>query len=115
MSKYVFSYRNPKGLDAMARPEDLAAWSTFLNDVIAPNVVDPGWPVCEPATVLGEAGSRTRLGGYSIVDSDDLETAVSMARQCPTLAVGGGVEVGVLADLPPEHPAEQMRSRMSKA
>jgi hypothetical protein len=115
MPQYVFSYRNPEGYDALARPEDLAAWGSFLNDVIAPNVVDPGWPVFEPATVLGEAGSSTQLGGYSIVTADDVDTAVAMAKQCPTLSFGGGVEVGVLATLPPEHPAEQIRSRLSKA
>ncbi len=113
MPNYVFSYRNSKGYDALARPEDLAAWGAFLNNVIAPNVVDPGFPVFEPSTVLGEAGESTQLGGYSIITADDLETAVSMARQCPTLSVGGGVEVGLLAALPPEHPAEQIRAQMS--
>jgi hypothetical protein len=38
---------------------------------------------------------------------------MSMAKHCPTLSRGGGVEVGVLADLPPEHAAEQIRSRLS--
>ena len=114
MPTYVFSYRNSKGHDAMARPEDLAAWGTFLNNVIAPSVVDPGFPVFEPATVLGTAGEATQLGGYSIVTADDLETAVCMAKHCPTLSSGGGVEVGLLATLPPEHPAEQIRARLSR-
>jgi len=87
----------------------------FINEVIAPSVVDPGWPVFEPATALGEAGQSTQLGGYAIVTADDLQAAVSMAEHCPTITRGGGVEVGVLAALPPEHPAEQIRSRLSKA
>jgi hypothetical protein len=115
MPNYVFSYRNTKGYDALANPADVAKWGTFLQDVIAPNVVDPGFPVFEPSTVLGEAGESTQLGGYSIVTAYDLETAVSMAKQCPTLSVGGGVEVGELAALPAEHPAEQIRAALYNA
>jgi YCII-related domain len=115
MSQFIFSYRSAKSHDAVAGPDGLAAWVAFLNDVIAPNVVDPGWPVFEPAAVLGEAGESTQLGGYSIVTADDLETALSMAEHCPAIKRGGGVEVGVLAALPPEHPAEQIRSSLSRA
>ncbi|MFY9928376.1 MAG: YciI family protein [Streptosporangiaceae bacterium] len=115
MPQFIFSYRSAKSYDALADPDGVAAWGAFLNDVIAPSVVDPGWPVFEPATVLGEAGQSTQLGGYSIVTADDLDTALSMARHCPTVERGGGVEVAILAVLPPEHPAEQIRSRLSKA
>jgi hypothetical protein len=38
-----------------------------------------------------------------------------MAEHCPHIKRGGGVEVALLAPLPPEHPAEQIRSRLSKA
>jgi hypothetical protein len=38
-----------------------------------------------------------------------------MAEHCPTITRGGGVEVALLAALPPEHPAEQIRSRLAKA
>ena len=115
MAQFIFSYRSAKDYGAVADPDGIAAWSTFLNDVIAPNVVDPGWPVFEPTAVLGEAGPSTQLGGYSVVTADDLATALSMAEHCPTIERGGGVEVAVLAALPSEHPAEQMRSRLSKA
>jgi hypothetical protein len=111
MPQFIFSYRSAKG--AAADPDGLKAWSAFINDVIAPSVTDPGWPVFEPAVVLGEAGPSTQLGGYAIVTADDLQTAVSMAEHCPTITRGGGVEVAVLAPLPPEHPAEQIRSRLS--
>jgi hypothetical protein len=115
MPQFIFSYRSAKDYDAIADPDGLAAWGAFINDVIAPSVVDPGWPVFEPARVLGEAGQSTQHGGYAIVTADDLRAAVSMAEHCPTITRGGGVEVGVLAALPPEHPAEQIRSRLSKA
>ena len=115
MPQFIFSYRSAKDYDALADADGVAAWGAFLNDVIAPSVVDPGWPVFEPTAVLGEAGQSTQLGGYSIVTADDLETALSMARHSPTMTRGGGVEVAALAALPAEHPAEQIRARLSKA
>jgi hypothetical protein len=113
MPKFIFSYRSAKSNGAAADAQVLAAWQAFLNEVIKPNVVDPGWPVFEPPLILGETGTSTQLGGYSIVTADDIDAALSMAKRCPTLERHGGVEVGVLAELPIEHPAEQMRSRMS--
>ena len=113
MPEFIFTYRSAKGRDAT--PEELAAWGSFLKDVIAPQVVDPGRPVLEPSAVLGEAGPSTQLGGYSIVTADDLGTAVSMAKSCPAIERGGGVEVGALTALPEEHPAEQIRRRLAGA
>lgn len=115
MPRYILSYRSAKDFDTLADPSALPAWGTFLNEVITPHVVDPGWPVFEPSAVIGEAGPSTALGGYSIVSADDLEAAVSMAKSCPTIERGGGVEVGLLAELPKEHPAEQMRSQLAGA
>ena len=113
MPQFIFSYRSAKSLDAAADPEGLAAWQAFLNEVIKPSVVDPGWPVFEPSVLLGEVGASTQLGGYSIVTAGDIDAALSMAKRCPTLERHGGVEVAVLAELPIEHPAEQMRSSRS--
>jgi hypothetical protein len=112
MPKFILSYRTAKSFDAAADPAGLAAWQAFLTDVIKPNVVDPGWPVFEPSVLLGETGAATQLGGYSIVTASDVDAVVSMAKRCPTLERHGGVEVAVLAELPGDHPAEQMRSSM---
>jgi hypothetical protein len=115
MPQFIFSYRSAKAYDAAADPDVLADWSEFINEVIAPSIADPGWPVFEPATVLGEAGESTQLGGYAVVTADDLQTAVAMAQHCPTVTRGGGVEVALLAPLPPEHPAEQIRARLARS
>jgi hypothetical protein len=114
MPQFIFSYRSAKDYNAAADSAGHAAWDAFITDVIAPRVVDPGWPVFEPTALLGETGPSTQLGGYAIVTADDLATALSMAEHSPTMTRGGGVEVAVLAALPPEHPAEQIRSRSAK-
>jgi YCII-related domain len=113
MPKFILSYRSAKTHDWFADPEGLAAWGAFLDHVVGPKVVDVGWPSFDATALVGETGDTTLLGGYSIVEADDFETAVSMAQHCPTVERGGGVEVAALADLPPEHPAEQIRLRLA--
>lgn len=115
MPQFIFTYRSAKDYDAATDPDGLAAWTAFINKFIGPSVADPGWPVFEPAAVLGEAGPSTQHGGYAIITADNLQTAVSLAGHCPTITRGGGVEVALLAELPPEHPAEQIRSRLAKS
>ena len=44
-------------------------------------------------------GDRTKPGGYSMITADDLEAALTLAKGCPALREGGGVEVRWLADL----------------
>jgi hypothetical protein len=115
MPKYLLSYRSAKNYDALADSAGTAAWEDFLNEYIAPSVVEPGWPVFEPATLVGETGPSTQHGGYSVVTAVDVDDAVEIAKRCPYVVRGGGVEIGLLADLSADHPAEQMRSRLSKA
>jgi hypothetical protein len=115
MPNFILSYRPAKDFEALADPGTLPAWGSFISETLAGHVVDPGFPVFEPAAVIGETGESTRLGGYSIVTADDLAAAVTMAKSCPTVTRGGGVEVGLLAELPQEHPAEQMRSDLAGA
>jgi hypothetical protein len=115
MPKYLLSYRSARDYDALADSALNSDWDSFLTVHVAPSVVEPGWPVFEPATLVGETGPSTQHGGYSVVTADDVDAAVDIARRCPYVARGGGVEVGLLGDLPAEHPAEQMRSRLAKA
>jgi hypothetical protein len=96
MPKYLFAYRAP--LDYVpGQPEAIAAWTDF-HAALGDNVVDFGNPVFEASTV-GNCDGRTRLGGYSFVTADDLESAVSLAKGSPTLHAGGGVEVGEITEL----------------
>jgi len=61
------------------------------------NLVDRGNPVFERRT-LGNRGTDTVLGGYTLVTADNLvlEAVVALVEGCPILESGGGVEVGEL-------------------
>lgn len=114
MTQYLFTYRSVPGYDWFGDPSGLPDWQTFL-EALEPNMVDPGWPAFEPTKLVGQTGESTQVGGYSVVTADSLDAATDLAKGCPTMTRGGGVEVAVLADLPAEHPAERIRSARNKA
>jgi len=98
MSTFVFSYRAPGGYTP-GSADARAAWTAWLESMSA-NLKDLGNPVFERST-LGNCGTGTALAGYSLVTADDLEAAVALAKGCPFLQQGGGIEVGVIAELNP--------------
>ena len=111
MPKFIFSYQQPAGYMVRTDEETTAKWVTFF-ETIGDTIVDPGQPVFE-RTALGETGTGTQLGGYSLIEAASLADAVALAEQCPTLTYGGGVQVGQLAELPPEHPASQLKAQLA--
>jgi hypothetical protein len=56
--------------------------------------VDIGKAVTEYASLGEVGGSGSRFVAYSVVDAEDLDSALALAKDCPVLRVGGGVEVG---------------------
>ena len=97
MATFVFTYRAP--LDyTLGTPDGIAAWTSWFEGMGA-HLADPGKPVAGSATV-GDCGDIRPLGGYSVITADDLDEAVALAKGCPFVGQGGGVEVGMLADPP---------------
>lgn len=101
MPKFLLSYRVPR--DYRPSPQTGTAWTAWF-DSPGGTRVDPGHGVIETGGV-GELGPGTRIGGYSVVVADDLEAALAVAKSCPAPALGGGVEVGVIAERPSTTPA----------
>ena len=96
MATFLFSYRMSKDY-VPGRPDAVAAWTAWFKELGA-SLADPGNPVFERAT-LGYCGEDTVLGGYSLVTADDLDAALALAKGCPALQRGAGLEVGVITDL----------------
>lgn len=113
MPKYVFTYHQPRGYTLGNNPELMAAWQTFFEG-IAQNVIDSGQPVSDRRSI-GEVGEATQLGGYTVISAADLDQAMALAKGCPSLGNGGGVQVGELAELPPDHIAARLRQRVTQA
>lgn len=94
MPTYLFSYRAPK--DSVASGDRMEEWIEFFQG-IGDAVVEMGKPVVA-GTRVGNCGPDTKLGGFSIVTADDLESAATLAKGAPPLNYDGGVEVGEIVD-----------------
>ena len=96
MPKYVFAYHGGK---APEDPEEgakvMAAWESWMKG-LGEAIVDPGNPVGASKTVsaagVQDNGGANPLSGYTLVNADNLDAAVEMAKGCPILA-DGSVEV----------------------
>ena len=110
MASFVFSYRVPHDYKP-GSPETVAAWRDFFSSLGA-GLADTGHAAVQSA-VLGNIGADTRLGGYSIVTADDLDAAMALAKGCPALGMGAGVEIGQLAVPPAASGAEASASGSS--
>jgi hypothetical protein len=96
MPTFVFGYRQTPG--AAATPESAAAWMAWFRGM-GGHVADIGKPAVSGAEI-GNCGPGTQLDGYSLVIADDLDAALDLAKGCPNLTRGGGVEVAQLGDIP---------------
>jgi hypothetical protein len=97
MATFVFAYRASTSY-VPGTADTMAAWRAWFAE-LGGHVVDMGKPVFESGAVGNCASDNTVLGGYSMIDAEDLEAALALAKGCPAVAHGGGVEVGALAEL----------------
>jgi hypothetical protein len=91
MAKYVFSFRVPSDYRPNAgTPAEWRAWFGGLGSAL----VDVGHAVTDYAPLGEVGGSGSRMVAYSVVSAEDMDSALALAKDCPVLRVGGGVEVG---------------------
>ena len=94
MPEFLFSYRVPRDYQpGAATGKAWEAWFASLGG----SGVDPGQGVLATRT-LGKLDAQTRLGGYSLVTAEDIEGAAALAKGCPALQLGGGVEIGAVPE-----------------
>ena len=97
MPSYVLAYRTPTGYTPSA--ETRAAWTAWF-DGMGEQLVDQGKPAVSRRSLGNCSPDSTELGGYSVIQADDLEAAAAVAKGCPHLDRNGGVEVAELGEVP---------------
>jgi hypothetical protein len=91
MVKYVFSFRVPSDYTPNAgTPAEWQAWFGGLGSAL----VDVGNAVTDYASLGAVGGRDSRMVAYSVVSAEDMDSALALAKDCPVMRVGGGVEVG---------------------
>ncbi|MGI9288322.1 MAG: YciI family protein [Pseudomonadales bacterium] len=104
MAQYIMTYI---GGDQPSSPEDgkqhFAKYKEWLSS-LGDSAVSPANPLKDTRTVNPDgtitAGSTTAMSGYTIVEADSMETALSLAKACPFLDIGGSLEVSELMEMP---------------
>ncbi len=103
MSNYVFAYhggRTPESPEEGAK--QMATWKAWLGG-LGDAVVNPGTPLGKPKTVssggVSDDGGSDPLLGFSIVKADSMDAALEMAKACPTLEIGGTIEVAEVMEM----------------
>jgi len=75
-------------------------WLTSLGD----SAVSPANPLKNTSTVSPDgtvtSGGTTTMSGYTVIEADSMEAALSIARACPFLDIGGSLEVSELVKMP---------------
>ena len=75
-------------------------WLSSLGD----SAVSPANPLKNTSTVKPDgtvaAGGKTTMSGYTVIEAESMEAALSIAKACPFLDVGGSLEVSELAEMP---------------
>lgn len=104
MSQYLIVYL---GGEQPSSPEEgkrhFAKYKEWLSS-LGDSAVSPANPLKDTSTVHPDgsvtAGGSTSMSGYTIIEADSMETALSIARDCPFLDVGGSLEVSELIEMP---------------
>lgn len=75
-------------------------WLTSLGD----SAVSPANPLKDTMTVNPDgtvsSGSKTTMSGYTIIEADSMDAALTAAKSCPFLEAGGSLEVSEMAKMP---------------
>ena len=75
-------------------------WLTSLGDA----VIIPTIPLKDTSTVSPDGtireGGASAMSGFSIIKAESMEAALSIARDCPFLEIGGSLEVSEMMQMP---------------
>lgn len=104
MAQYIITYL---GGNQPSSPEEgkkhFAKYKEWLSS-LGESAVSPANPLKNTKTVNADGtvtpGSTTSMSGYTIIETDSIEAALEIAKDCPFLDIGGSLEVSELAEMP---------------
>lgn len=103
MPQYIIVYL---GGDQPSSPEEgrqhFAKYKEWLS-ALGDSAVSPANPFKNTSTVNPDGtvttGSKTSMSGFTIIEAASMEAALSLAKACPFLDIGGSLEVSELAQM----------------
>ncbi|HKJ60846.1 MAG TPA: YciI family protein [Hyphomicrobiales bacterium] len=102
MPRFIFAYHGGKKPETPETGEALMAkWRNWIAETGAA-LTEPGNPVGKSKTVsakgVADDGGANPLSGYSIVEVDDMNAAIKIAKACPILD-GGTIEIAEIINM----------------
>lgn len=104
MTKYIYVYHGGTAPDSPEESQKvMAEWMAWFGEM-GDAVVDGGNPLGTSKTVsaggVADDGGANPASGYTIVNANDMDAAVAMAKGCPMVKSGNGsVEVAECMDM----------------
>ena len=104
MTKYIYVYHGGTAPDSPEESQKvMAEWMAWFGEM-GDAVVDGGSPLGMSKTVsaggVADDGGANPASGYTIVNANDMDAAVAMAKGCPMVKSGNGsVEVAECMDM----------------
>ncbi|MCB1755476.1 MAG: hypothetical protein KDJ38_08135 [Gammaproteobacteria bacterium] len=113
MNKFMFIYRGSTEAPEMSPEEmqaDMEAWIGWVQAAM-----QAGWMINGGEALLPDNAAVVRqkdvtdgplieskevVGGFSIIQAEDLKAAIELSRGCPAIPQGGSVEIRALMDIP---------------
>jgi len=104
MPQYCITYL---GGDKPSSPEEgkqqMSKYMDWLSS-LGNSAISPANPLKDTSTVNSDgsvtSGSKTSMSGFTIIEVDSMEAALSIAKSCPFLEIGGSLEVSELIQMP---------------
>ncbi len=104
MPQYCITYL---GGDKPSSPEEgkqqMSKYMDWLSS-LGNSAISPANPLQDTSTVNSDGsvtnGSKTSMSGFTIIEADSMEAALSIAKSCPFLEIGGSLEVSELIQMP---------------
>ena len=97
MPHYIIAYHSdnkPESPEAGA--EQMAKWKRWIDD-LGDAAINPGTPLGKSRIVsadgVSDDGGSNPMSSFSVVQTDSMEAALEIARNCPFLETGGTLEV----------------------
>jgi hypothetical protein len=97
MPRYLLAYHGGHVDESLeGRERVMAAFSKWFEE-LGPRVIDPGNPVSRTVTVddssVSDGGGSNPISGYTVIDADDMETAIELVKRGPIIQGGRSVEI----------------------
>ena len=107
MTKYLYLFRGGDAIRASQSPEEMEAhmelWKNWMGGLAGNGQLVDGLPIAQEGKVVEKAGETITdgpfaegneiVGGYLILNSNNLDEAIEISKGCPIFKHDGTVEV----------------------